>query len=304
MLFHEEQIITAYTKKLDWVAAGAVPRISPNSVTSYIAMACNIKGPNLAISTACSSGSNAIGHALYLIRAGIIDVCITGGVEAPLTPVTLAAYQNMRSISRRNDEPTKASRPFDKDRDGFVLSEGAGMILLETEEHAMNRGAKIYAELAGFASNCGAYNMVIPQPDGNDAAAAMRSALKDAGMKPDDIDYINAHGTSTPYNDLAETKAIKTVFGDRAYKTPISSTKSMIGHTIGASGGIEAVVSSLVIQKQMIPPTINLDNNDPECDLDYVPHKSRKADIRNVMSNSFGFGSNNAVLLMKKYKTR
>lgn len=301
ILFHEEQIITAYEKKFDWVASSAVPRISPNSVSSYIAIIFQIKGPNFAISTACSSGANAIGQALYLIRSEIIDACVVGGVEAPLTPVTFAAYQNLRAISRRNSEPSKASRPFDKERDGFVLSEGAGILILETEEHALNRGAKIYAEVLGCGTNCGAYNMVAPQPDGLDAAAAMRRALQDAQIASDEIDYINAHGTSTPFNDLAETRAVKNVFGERAYRLPISATKSMIGHSIGASGAIEAVVCALALQNQVIPPTINLDHPDPECDLDYVPHRSRKAEVRTIMSNSFGFGSNNAVLILRKY---
>ena len=302
ILFHEEQIITAYEKKFDWVASSAVPRISPNSVSSYIAITFQVKGPNLAISTACSSGANAIGQALFLLRSGIIESCIAGGVEAPITPVTFAAYQNLRALSRRNSDPTKASRPFDKERDGFVLSEGAGILILETEEHALKRGANVYAEVLGFATNCGAYNMVAPQPDGIDAAAAIRTALKDAEIKPEDVDYINAHGTSTPFNDLAETKAIKEVFGKRAYQTPVSSTKSMIGHTIGASGAIGAVVSALAIRNKVIPPTINLENPDPECDLDYVPNQSRKAEVRTVMSNSFGFGSNNAVMIFRKYK--
>jgi len=265
-------------------------------------MAFQIKGPNFVISTACSSGANAIGQALYLIRSEIIDACVAGGVEAPLTPVTFAAYQNLRAISRRNSEPSKASRPFDKERDGFVLSEGAGILILETEEHALNRGAKIYAEVVGCGTNCGAYNMVAPQPDGLDAAAAMRRALQDAQVTSDEIDYINAHGTSTPFNDLAETRAIKEVFKKRAYRIPISATKSLIGHSIGASGAIETVVCALVLQNQVIPPTINLDHPDPECDLDYVPHKSRKAEVRTIMSNSFGFGSNNAVLILRKYE--
>lgn len=301
ILFHEEQIITAYEKKFDWVASSAVPRISPNSVSSYIAIVFQAKGPNFAVSSACSSGANAIGQAMHLLRSGVIDTCITGGVEAPLTPVTFAAYQNLRAISKRDVEPSKASCPFDKDRDGFVVSEGAGMLILETEEHALKRKAKIYAEVLGYATNCGAYNMVAPQPNGEDAASAMRNALKDAGIETGDVDYINAHGTSTPFNDLAETRAIKEVFKERAYKVPMSSTKSMVGHTIGASGAIEAIVSSLVIRNQEIPPTINQNNPDPECDLDYVPNKSRKASVRVVMSNSFGFGSNNSVLLLKKY---
>lgn len=302
ILFHEEQVIAVIKEGgPSKIMASSVPRISPNSVASYIAIAFGIKGPNFAVSTACSSGANAIGHALVLLRSGVIDCCIVGGVEAPLTPVTLAAYQALRCLSRRNHNPSEASRPFDQDRDGFVLSEGAGMLILETLEHAKNRNAQIYAELSGFGSNCGAYNMVAPQPDGLDAAKAMRLALLDAKVSIDEVDYINAHGTGTPYNDIAETRAIKEVFGTRAYKIPVSSTKSMIGHTIGASGAIEAIVSVLAIQNRIIPPTINYEKKDPECDLDYVPNKSRTADIDVVMSNSFGFGSNNVSLLISRY---
>lgn len=302
LLFHEEQMMAAVEKKkLDWIASSCVPRISPNSVSSYIAMQFAIKGPNYAISTACSSGTNAIGQALSLLRNGSVDICIAGGVEAPLTPFTFAAYQNMRALSRRNSRPEAASRPFDKERDGFVLSEGAATLVLETLENALKRNAKIYAEVLGFGTNCGAYNMVAPQPDGLDAAQAIQAALEDAGIGKEKIDYINAHGTATPFNDIAETKAIKEVFGKRAYEIPISSTKSMIGHTIGASGAIAAVVCALVIQRQMIPPTINLDTPDPECDLDYVPKIARKAEVKIALSNSFGFGSNNAVLILRNY---
>lgn len=305
LLFHEEQLMAAVEKKkLDWIVSSCVPRISPNSVSSYIAMVFSIKGPNFAISTACSSGANAIGQALLLLRNGTMDVCVTGGVEAPITPFTFAAYQNLHALSRKNSQPAKASRPFDKGRDGFILSEGAGILILETEEHALGRGTKIYAEVLGCGTNCGAYNMVAPQPDGLDAARAMRYALKDAGIDKEEIDYINAHGSSTPLNDLAETRAIKEVFGKRAYQIPISSTKSMIGHTIGASGAIGAVISTLVIQNQTIPPTINREFPDPECDLDYVPNQARRAEVSTVMSNSFGFGSNNAVLILCRYEDR
>lgn len=302
MLFHEEQVITVIkeggpTK----IMASSVPRISPNSVSSYIAIAFKIKGPNFAVSTACSSGANAVGHALVLLRAGMIDCCIVGGVEAPLTPVTLAAYQALHCLSKKNHIPSRACRPFDKDRDGFVLSEGAGVLILETLEHAERRGARTYAELIGFGTNCGAYNMVAPQPDGLDAAKAMQSALNDANIGVDEVTYINAHGTGTPYNDLAETRAIKEVFGKRAYKIPISSTKSMIGHSIGASGAIETIVSVLAVQNKVIPPTINYESKDTECDLDYVPNKSRTAEIDIVLSNSFGFGSNNVSLVIGRY---
>ncbi len=305
LIYHEDVIMeyADYTrKKIDWVPSSTIPRGTPNSVTGYIAMMFSIKGPNIAISTACSSGTNAVGHAYQMIKHGMLDVCITGGVEAPITPITFVAYQNLRVLSRNILDPTKASRPFDKDRDGFVLSEGAGSLILESEEHALNRGANILGELSGFGSNCGAYDMVMPEPEGNDAAEAMRLALSDAQLHPNQIDYINAHGTSTVLNDIAETKAIKKAFGNFAAKIPISATKSLIGHSIGAAGAIEAVVCTLVVQNQEIPPTINLDSQDPNCDLDYVPNKSRKKSISHTMSNSFGFGSNNAVIVISAYK--
>jgi len=302
MLFHEEQVITVIREGgPSKIMASSVPRISPNSVSSYIAMAFKVKGPNFAVSTACSSGANAVGHALVLLRAGMIDCCIVGGVEAPLTPVTLAAYQALHCLSKKNHVPSKACQPFDKARDGFVLSEGAGVLILETLEHAEKRDARIYAELMGFGTNCGAYNMVAPQPDGLDAAKAIQSALNNANMGIDEVNCINAHGTGTPYNDVAETRAIKEIFGKRAYKIPITSTKSMIGHSIGASGAIETIVSVLTIQNKVIPPTINYENKDPECDLDYVPNKSRTATIDVVLSNSFGFGSNNVSLVIARY---
>lgn len=301
-LFHEEQIINFILNGgPSKVMASSVPRITPNAVSGYIAISLQAKGPNYTISTACSSGANAIGQALIMLRHGLMDVCIAGGVEAPITPVTVAGYQALHALSRRNEPPFKASCPFSKDRDGFVIGEGAGILILETLEHAKKRNARIYAELCGYGVNCGAYNMVAPQPDGGDAAQAIKNALADANMKPDEIDYINAHGTSTLYNDSAETKAVKEVFGQRAHHIPISSTKSMTGHTIGAAGGIEAVVSVMTLQTQEIHPTINYDNSDPECDLDYVPNESRKHRVKVVLSNSFGFGSNNAVLIIKQF---
>ena len=301
MLFHEEQVITVIREGgPSRIMASSVPRISPNAVSAYIAIAFQAKGPNYVVSTACSSGANAIGQAMELLRKGDLDVCITGGVEAPITPVTVAAYQALHALSRRNEPPGKASCPFSKDRDGFVIGEGAGILILETLEHAQKRKAKIYAEICGYGTNCGAYNMVAPQPDGLDAAHAMKSALENASLKTNNIDYINAHGTSTLFNDAAETKAIKEVFGGGAKQIPVSSTKSMTGHTIGAAAAIEAIVSVLTLQKQEIHPTINLDTADPECDLDYVPNKSRKTKVDTVISNSFGFGSNNAVLVFKK----
>ncbi len=301
ILFHEEQIITVVREGgPSKVMASSVPRISPNSVSSYIGITFSIKGPNYTISTACSSGANAIGFALHMLRLGLIDVCIAGGVEAPITPVTVAAYQNLRCLSSKNNSPQTASSPFDKNRDGFVIGEGAGMLVMETEDNARKRGAKIDAALLGYGTNCGAYNMVAPQPDGLDAAKAVQAAIIDAGISVGDVDYINAHGTGTVYNDTAETRAIKHVFGEKAPTIPISSTKSMTGHTIGASGALEAIVSVLTLEHQMIHPTVNLKERDPECDLDYVPNVARKEKVNVVLSNSFGFGSNNAVLVLGK----
>ncbi|OGW84472.1 MAG: beta-ketoacyl-[acyl-carrier-protein] synthase II [Omnitrophica bacterium RIFCSPHIGHO2_02_FULL_46_11] len=303
LLFHEEQIINVIRDGGPSKAmASSVPRISPNSVSSYIGIAFGIKGPNYAVSTACSSGANAIGQGLLMLRSGMIDVCIVGGVEAPITPVTVAAYQNLRCLSVRNGVPSEVSKPFDKKRDGFVIGEGAGVLVLETLEHAEKRKVKIHAELLGYGTNCGAYSMVAPQPEGLDAAQAINDALKDAEISTDSVDYINAHGTGTVYNDLAETKAIKHVFGKRAYQIPISSTKSIIGHTIGAAGAIAAIVCVLSLEHQEIHPTINLKNPDPDCDLDYVPGCRRRSKINTVVSNSFGFGSNNAVLTIRRYE--
>jgi len=302
MIFHEEQIITVIKEGgPSKIMASSVPRISPNSVSAYIGIAFGIKGPNLAVSTACSSGANAVGQAAMMIRSGMIDACVTGGVEAPLTPVTFAGYQALRCLSARNDAPNRASRPFDRDRDGFVLGEGAGIVILESLEHAQRRKAKIYAEIKGYGNSCGAYNMVAPQPDGLDAAHAIRIALENSGVTPDEVDYINAHGTSTALNDVAETKAIKAVFGERASGIPVSSTKSMIGHTIGAAGAIEAIASILSLHHQVVHPTINYETKDPECDLWYVPNKSINQRVNIAISNSFGFGSNNAVLVFGKY---
>ncbi|MBN1689287.1 MAG: beta-ketoacyl-ACP synthase II [Candidatus Omnitrophica bacterium] len=304
LVYHEDLIMeftNSLKKKTEWIPSSTIPRGAPNSVTSYIAMMFSIKGPNLALSTACSSGTNAIGLAFQMLRGGLLDICITGGVEAPLSPVTFAGYQNLRVLSRREGDPAKASRPFDKERDGFVISEGAATLILETEEHAIKRGADIWAEISGFGTNCGAFDMVMPDPEGNDAAEAMKIALGDACLHISDIDYINAHGTSTLLNDVAETKAIKKVFEARAHDIPISATKSMIGHSIGAAGAIEALVCALAVKNQEIPPTINYENKDPDCDLDYVPNYSRKIHLRHAMSNSFGFGSNNAVLIISSY---
>jgi 3-oxoacyl-[acyl-carrier-protein] synthase II len=251
--------------------------------------------------TACSSGNNAIGDAFRTISHGYADVMITGGTEAAVCPLTIAAFNAMRAISTRNDNPEAASRPFDKDRDGFVVSEGCGIVILEELTSALNRGATIYAELSGFGSTCDAFHIAAPPPGHPGAVRCMRLALEDAGLEPSDIDYINAHGTSTSLNDLYEIEAIKQVFGDHSKKLAVSSTKSMTGHLLGAAGGLETIVSVKSIYEGVIPPTINLDNPDPECNLDLVPHKKKEKDIEAAMSNTFGFGGVNAVLVFRKF---
>lgn len=295
LLFHEEQIAAAFERGANRINPLAVPRISPNAVGGHIGIVHKLKGPNIVISTACASGSHAIGEAYRKIKYGECDVCVTGGVEAPLTQFGFGAYGALRVLSKANAEPARASRPFDLNRDGFVMSEGGGILLIEEREHALRRGAPILAEISGYASNSGAHHMVMPDPDGADAARVMRDALREAGNP--EVDYINAHATSTKANDAAETRAIKAFFGARAHRIPISSTKSMIGHSIGAAGGIEAVVCVKALQEQFIPPTINLENPDPDCDLDYVPLIGRKAALRTIVSNSFGFGNCNAALV-------
>ena len=304
LMFHEQEIIkfveSQGTKKL---SASAVPRITANAISAYIAIQHNIHGLNQVISTACSSGAQAIGNAFRCIQGGFCDVAITGGVESTITPVMLELYNAMMVLGSSPDgDPQKASRPFDLSRNGFIMSEGSAILILETLEHAVQRNAPIYAEIVGFGSNCGAYNMVAPNPTGEDAAEAIVEAMSEADLKASGIDYINAHGTSTKLNDMSETKAVKLALGEYAKKIPISSIKSMIGHSIGASGAIEAVASCLAIQQNMIPPTINLHTPDPECDLDYVPNQARRQKVDVVMSNSFGFGSNNVVLIFRRIK--
>lgn len=301
-LYHEEQMVVAFERGAGRLNPLCVPRVSPNSVSSNIAIQFGLTGPNMVISTACASGAHAVGEAFHKVRHGEAEICVCGGVEAPLTKFTFAAYCALRVPSKRNDSPQEASRPFDKERDGFVLAEGSAIIILEELEHARNRNAHIYAEIRGYAANSGAYHMVMPQPDGKDAARVMAAALKDADLKPQDIDYINAHGTSTQANDKAETLAIKEVFSDYAYHIPISSTKSMIGHSIGAAGAIEALVCALAIENDVIPPTINYKHKDPDCDLDYVPNQARKVKANTALSNSFGFGSCNAGIIFAKPK--
>ncbi len=279
-----------------------IPMVIPNMGAGQISIAHKAKGPNMSITTACAAGTHAVGEAFRLVSSGVCDVAISGGSESTVCPLAVGGFNAMKALSRRNDEPEKASRPFDRDRDGFILSEGGGMLLLEELSHAKARGAKIYAEMVGYGLSGDGYHMAAPPEDGDGAVRCMRMALQDAGLAVDEIDYINAHGTSTPLNDVVETRAIKTVYGDHARKLAISSTKSMTGHMLGGAGGIEAVFTALSLYNQIIPPTINLENPDPECDLDYVPGEARQATIRAAMSNSFGFGGTNAVIIMKRFE--
>ncbi len=302
MMFHEEQMVAILEKGAQRINPASVARISPNAVSSHIAIRYGLLGPNMVISTACASASHAIGEAFRKLQWGDMDVCVTGGVEAPLTRLNFGAYCALRVVSKKNDVPQEASRPFDLERDGFVLSEGGGGLILEELGHALKRNAPIYAEIIGYASNSGARHMVIPDLSGADAARVMADALRDAGLQGEGVDYINAHATSTVANDRAETKAIKSVFGTKAYDVPISSTKSMIGHSLGAAGGIEAVVCALAIKNQFIPPTINYKHKDPECDLDYVPLEGRRKKLNTVLSNSFGFGNCNACIIFSDFK--
>ncbi len=295
-------------KTRDSIVAGGPRKVSPfaipaalaNLAAGHVSIRFGTKGPISCTTTACSSGTNAVGDASRIISGGYADIMIAGGADAAITPLGVAGFNAMRAISTRNDDPERASRPFDRDRDGFVMGEGSGVLILEELTSALARGARIYAEVAGYASTSDAFHMALPPPGHEGAARCMSAALKDAGMKPADIDYINAHGTSTPPNDLYETQAIKKVFGEHASDLAVSSTKSMTGHLLGAAGAVEAIISAMSLYEGIIPPTINLDNPDPECDLDYVPHKARKKNINTAMSNTFGFGGVNAVLIFKK----
>jgi len=277
-----------------------IPMMIANMASGQISMITGAKGPNSTAVTACATGTHSIGDSFKMIQRGDADVMICGGAEATIRPTGMAGFCSMRAMSTRNDEPEKASRPFDTDRDGFVMGEGSGILILESYEHAKNRGARIYAEVIGYGMSGDAYHMTEPDPDG--AARCMTRAIKDAGLEPSAVDYINAHGTSTPVGDKSETTAIKKAFGDHAYKLAVSSTKSMTGHLLGAAGGVEAVILGLTLMNGKIAPTINLDNQDPECDLDYVPNVPRDADVRVAVSNSFGFGGHNASIVMKKYE--
>lgn len=279
-----------------------IPMVISNMGAGQISIVKGLKGPNLSVTTACAAGTHAVGEAYSMISAGRCDVAVTGGSEATICPLAVGGFSSMKALSRRNDEPERASRPFDRDRDGFIMAEGAGILMLEELEHARARGAKIYAEVAGYGLSGDGFHMAAPPEDGDGAVRCMQMALADAGMNVDDIDYINAHGTSTPLNDVVETRAIKKVFGDHARKLAISSTKSMTGHMLGGAGGIESVFTALSLHHQIIPPTANLENPDDECDLDYVPGSARETKIRAAMSNSFGFGGTNAVIIMKKFE--
>lgn len=273
-----------------------------NEASGQISIRFRAKGPNSATATACSTSSHAIGDSFRIIARGDAERMIAGGSEAPITPLGVAGFCAMRALSTRNEEPQRASRPFDKERDGFVMAEGAGILLLEELEAARERGAEIYAEVIGYGMSGDAYHVSAPQLDGEGASQSMNRALEDAGIEPGVIDYINAHGTSTPYNDKIETLAIKKVFGDHAYKIAVNSTKSMTGHLLGAAGGLEAGITALALKNQIVPPTINYETPDPECDLDYVPNQSRPAELNYGLTNSFGFGGTNATLLLKRYK--
>jgi 3-oxoacyl-[acyl-carrier-protein] synthase II len=278
-----------------------IPMVISNMSAGQISIIWGVRGPNLSVTTACAAGTHAVGEAYRSVSRGDCDVAITGGSESTICPLAVGGFNAMKALSRNNENPEKASRPFDRDRDGFIISEGGGMLILEELEHARSRGAKILAEVIGFGLSGDGFHMAAPPEDGNGAVRCMQMALDDAGLVPGDIDYINAHGTSTPLNDVVETRALKAVFGEHANKLAISSTKSMTGHMLGGAGGIESVFLALSIHHQIIPPTINLENPDPECDLDYVPNKARETTIRTALSNSFGFGGTNAVIAMKKF---
>lgn len=286
----------------DRVSPFLVPMMISDSAPGMLAIRCGARGPNMALATACASGNNAIGEALEMIRRGAADVMIAGASEAALVPVAMAGMNVMTALSTRNDDPQAASRPFDRDRDGFLMGEGAGILILESLEHAQERGALILAEVKGYGTTDDAHHISAPAENGAGAAISMKLALEDAGLTINDIHYINAHGTSTPLNDKSETAAIKTVFGEQAYQIPVSSTKSMTGHLLGASGAVEAAFCIKAIRDEILPPTINYHTPDPECDLDYVPNQARKASPKNVMSNSFGFGGHNATLVIGRFE--
>lgn len=298
----EREQTTLLEKGPNRVSPYLVPTMIPDMAAGLVSMKYGFMGPNFCVVSACASSSHAIGVAMRAIQYGEADVMVAGGSEAPITPLSLAGFSSMRALSSRNNEPEKASRPFDAERDGFVIGEGAGIVVLEELEHAKKRGARIYAELAGYAATADAHHITAPHPEGLGAFLVMKRALEDAMVKLDEVDYLNAHGTSTPLNDKAETEAVKKLFGDRAYKLAISSTKSMIGHLLGASGAAEFIATVLSVQNQIVHPTRNYEKPDPECDLDYVPEGAREMGIRVAISNSFGFGGHNACLVVKRFE--
>jgi 3-oxoacyl-[acyl-carrier-protein] synthase II len=292
---------TLRTKGPDRVSPFFIPMIIINMASGAISMRFGAKGPNSSVVTACATGNHAIGEAMRIIERGDADVMIAGGSEAIIIPLTIAGFCQMKAMSTRNDEPTKASRPFDAERDGFVCGEGGGLVVLESLEHARQRDARIYAEMVGYGMTSDAHHMTAPDPEGDGAARAMAAALRDGGLEPSAVGYINAHGTSTPYNDKFETIAIKRVFGEHAKKVPISSTKSMTGHLLGAAGGIEAIATAFAIHHGVLPPTMNYEKPDPDCDLDYIPNQARKQEVEVALTNAFGFGGTNATLALKKF---
>lgn len=296
----EDNIRTLDAKGPKRVSPFFIPMMIGNMAPGMISILLGAKGPNASIATACAAGTHAVGDAYKQVKYGKADAMITGGVESVITQICVAGFNSMKALSTRNEAPELASRPFDKDRDGFVVGEGAGILLIESLESALDRGARIYAEIIGFGMSGDGYHMSAPAPEGEGMARCMQAALDDAGIGYEGIDHINAHGTSTPMNDLHETMAIKTVFRDRAYRIPISATKSMTGHLLGGAGGIETVFTALTIKHGVMPPTINLDQPDEGCDLDYVPNKARIGDIRTAMTNSFGFGGTNGTLILKR----
>lgn len=298
----QQKVLIERGGKADRISPFFIPMLISDIAPGHVAIKWNLKGPNYSTTSACATSSHSIADAFMIIQRGDADVMIAGGAESVICPLGVGGFNAMKALSTRNDEPEKASRPFDLNRDGFVIGEGSGILILETLEHAMNRGAKIYAELAGIGLTDDAFHITQPAPGGEGAVRSIKLCIQDAGLLPEDIDYINAHGTSTPFNDKTETQAIKTVFGDRAYKIAISSTKSMTGHLLGAAGAVEAIATVLAIKNSIVPPTINYETPDPECDLYYVPNKPEKREIRAAISNTFGFGGHNASLCFKAFQ--
>jgi len=297
----EDQMKSFYCSERSFISPFTVPRVSTSMAAGNIALEYGLTGLSYGVSSACATGSHSLATAMMVLKLGLADIVLAGGAEAAICETFLKSYIAMRALSTRNDEPERASRPFDRDRDGFVIAEGCGVMVLETLEKAQQRGAPILAELAGAGMTCDAFHITSAHPDGTGAAQAMTAALNVAGLNAGDVDYINAHGTSTPVNDPIESNAIKSAFGDYAYRTPVSSTKSMTGHAIGAAGALEAIICVKALEANLIPPTINLDNPDPDCDLDYVPHQVREKELNVVMSNSFAFGGQNCVLIFRKF---